>query len=172
MKTPKDKDQGLSLEHLRSMLSYNSETGEFVWLKRPRRNTHVGTVAGRFRFDGYQVIGLNRHIYLAHRLAWFYSHGQWPIAGIDHVDGNPSNNRLKNLREATSSQNHANMKVFANNTSGYRGVSRHKCGRWCAEIWHQRKKHYLGLFATKEEASRAHEIARARMFGTFSREAA
>src|ERR1700726_3642325 len=61
-------------------------------------------------------------IALPNQLAWFYMTGRWGRATIDHRDGNPANNRWKNLRVATPSQNNANRRRPRNNTSGFKGV--------------------------------------------------
>jgi hypothetical protein len=55
--------------------------------------------------------------------------GKWPAAGIDHINGNKSDNRWLNLREATQSQNMTNTGNRADNSSGYKGVCWHKASR-------------------------------------------
>jgi len=169
MKPPKDKERGLSLERVRDVLGFDPETGYFVWKKRTAQKIKIDQIAGQVRNDGYIVISLDNNIYLAHRLAWFHYFGCWPQDGIDHIDGNPSNNRISNLRNATSSQNHGNMKMFSTNTSGVRGVSLHRTGKWIAEVWHQRRKIYLGLFDSKEAAGAVCRAERLKRFGKFAR---
>ena len=44
---------------------------------------------------------------------------------IDHIDGNPSNNNLDNLREASHAENMRNSKIPTSNSSGFKGVY------WC-----------------------------------------
>lgn len=88
---------------------------------------------------------------------------------VDHINRDRLDNRRENLRVATSSQNKFNQGKQANNTSGYKGVSFHKQrGRWVAEIWQFNKKHYLGLFETREAAAKAYNDAALRLHGEFA----
>jgi hypothetical protein len=126
----------------RELLVYDSDTGILRW----RRSWKI---AGCRRKDGYIVVRIDGTLYLAHRICWLIEWGEWPDEILDHVDQDPSNNRLVNLREVTHSQNHVNMKPQVNNTSGYLGVDWHKgTGKWRARV----QKVHLGLFSTKEEA--------------------
>jgi len=96
--------------------------------------------------------------------------GEWPAKDIDHRDGNASNNKWYNLRETTMSQNIANAKVFATNTSGRKGVYWHnRAKKWMAAISFQRKQIYLGLYSEKEDAAAAYERAAIEYFGEFAR---
>lgn len=89
---------------------------------------------------------------------------------IDHIDGNPANNRIDNLRSATHAQNLANTKRRRDNTSGYKGVRLHKSsGLWNARIKAGDKVHSLGYFKTAELAGAAYADAAAKYFGQFAR---
>jgi hypothetical protein len=86
----------------------------------------------------------------------------------DHIDGDPKNNTLENLRVATGSQNSVNRHVVASN-SGYRGVTFHKQSKkWVAAIKVNNKSIYLGLFLDPEEAARAYDAAARMHFGEFA----
>ena len=75
---------------------------------------------------------------------------------IDHIDGNPLNNKIENLRECTHQQNHFNERKPKNNTSGIKGVSFHKpTKKWRATVFLNYKQHYLGLFKDIKEAEKA-----------------
>jgi hypothetical protein len=110
------KSQGIPLTHdrLRELLSYDPETGGFVWLQTVGRAV-AGTPACPSKSrDGYARICIGRRMYAQHRLAWFYVNGQWPEGEIDHRDRDRTNNRFGNLRLASRKQN-------AENHPGYRG---------------------------------------------------
>lgn len=110
--------------------------------------------------------------YLAHRLAWFYVYGVWPDPICDHRNQNRADNRLENLRQATSSQNLINSKMWSNNTSGVKGVSLSQRGKWVAEIRVMKKKVCLGTYENIEDAAAARRTAELKYFGEFSSEAA
>lgn len=118
-----------------------------------------GTKAGTLRKDGYILCSFQGKRYLAHRLVWFYHHGCWPIYFIDHIDGDRSNNRIENLRQATCAENLQNIKKSAANTSGVTGVSYIKrLNLWRAQIKHMYKV-YTSTHDTLEEAIQArHEM--------------
>ena len=106
---------------------------------------------------------------MTHRLAWMMIHGA-PTADIDHIDGNRTNNRISNLRAATRSENLANARKHAHNTSGAKGVyfDRQR-GKYQAHITHQYKYYHLGRFDTFEQAVAARRDAAERMHGKFAR---
>src|SRR5262245_33505102 len=111
----------LTAERLREVLDYDPSTGVFK-SNGGRCGSRVGaTLVGTVRPDGYREIRIDWQRYLAHRLAWLHVHGSWPAGDIDHVNGNPSDNRIVNLRLATRTQNNANSRRRPN-TSGFKGV--------------------------------------------------
>lgn len=92
--------------------------------------------------------------------------------GLDHKDGNGLNNQKSNLRMATLSQNGANKFKSKNNKSGYKGVcfyNKSKLKPWKAQITKDKKKIYLGCFATKEEAHEAYKVAAIELHGEFAK---
>jgi hypothetical protein len=162
-----DHQSGLTIEHLRALLAYDPATGLFTWLVAQSRRNHVGDVAGAMRL-GYRAIQIDGRHYCAHRLAWFYVHGRWPVYEIDHVNGVKADNRLLNLREATSLENKRNRKRCRRNTSGFKGVS--AIGRkWRAKIRTDEGRIYLGRFDTPEEAYAARCAAAQQYHGEFAR---
>lgn len=118
----------ISQSYLKSKLQYNHETGIFVWLKNNKR-------AGFTHSSGYRRIKLKNHPVTEHRLVWLYIYGYIPEQ-VDHINGNRSDNRLKNLRQATNQQNQQNKRTpSSNNKSGYLGVSLcKKSKKWKATI--------------------------------------
>jgi len=159
-------------DHLILNLRYEPETGLFFWLSaRPR--IRVGNQAGYLKKDrGYTYIEFDGKSYAAHRLAWFYVTKEWPKNQIDHINGNRSDNRIENLREATNSQNRANSK--STNKNGLKGVKFipwiKEGGRcWQSQITHNKKVLYLGCYHTKEEAHEVYLKKAKELHGIFSR---
>ena len=87
---------------------------------------------------------------------------------IDHIDVDTSNNRINNLREATCSENQANKKLKANNTSGFKGVSWDR-GKWIAQITINYKIIRLGRYERAEDAHAAYVKAAVEKFGEYHR---
>lgn len=166
-------DSGLTAKQLRAALVYEPDTGLFIWRARKkgaRFNTWAGRRAGASRDGGYVVIRIDYRLYRAHRLAWLYMRGRWPRTEIDHINGDPSDNRWANLRLATSSQQKINATRRKDNTSGYRGIWWEKRrSHWIAEIIAGGQKHYLGSFATAKAAHAAYLKAAQRLHGKFAR---
>lgn len=142
---------------LKEELRYEPDTGLFFWVKKAQ-GRRVLAPAGHTCKDGYVHIYIFGKLYRAHRLAWMYVHGEFPKVFIDHANGNTSDNRLCNLREADTSQNSHNAKTASNNKSGYKGVSFNKSsGKYIAQCNVNNIHHYLGLFKTAHDASAAYE---------------
>ena len=90
---------------------------------------------------------------------------------IDHIDGNPLNNKVENLRESNRKQNSQNSKLRSDNKSGHKGVYWHKkSGKWRVVIKANGKRHYFGLYENKEEAIRVAIEARKKLHGEFGRD--
>ena len=143
----------LTQTYLKSVLDYDRETGEFVWLRSAGTRSE-GSSAGHVRKDGYVTISIDTRAYKAHRLAWLYAHGYLPAFRIDHKDNNPSNNALDNLRPATHEQNLANQKRHSNNTSGFKGVSA-RGSKFRSYVNANKRRYWTGNFDTAKEAYEA-----------------
>jgi len=151
-------------DRIKQVLHYDPETGVFTW-RCSRGRAKAGDKAGADHHSGYWRIRIDDGLHNAHRLAWLYMTGAWPVADIDHINGDRADNRFANLREATRSQNLVNRDRSENR--GIRPTVNGK--RWRAEITVKRKPIHLGTFDTKEEASRAFAEASKYHFGAFSR---
>lgn len=122
---------------------------------RSIRGRQSGTLAGSRAKNGYYYVSFNKVKYLMHRLIWFYHHGYFP-ATVDHINGDPGDNKIENLRAASRHQNMRNTKMRTNNSSGYRGVS--KVGkRWHVCITYGGGTVHLGNYDTPEEAARVYD---------------
>ena len=124
-----------------------------MWKVQVSSRVMVGAVAGCLSVKGYRVINVDGKQYFAHRLAWLYVHGRWPVDQLDHINGVTDENRIKNLREATQSENLQNRSVQRNNKSGHPGVCWNSMrGKWQAHITIEGRHYFLGRFGRLEDA--------------------
>lgn len=154
------------LDYLRQCLRYEPDTGKFFWLERPMWmfaderiwkswNTRL---AGREALTtkdnhGYARSKLAGQMVSGHRLAWYMGHGEHPDNEIDHINGDPGDNRLANLRHVTHAENSRNRKLNRDSRTAWHGVSRDRLtGFWHAEIKFEQREVFLGSFITREEA--------------------
>lgn len=162
----------IDLAELRKCLSYNPETGIFVWRKLRNCRVKPGDAAGSPFSNGYIGIRFNLRRYLAHRLAWFYVHGEWPAGQIDHINGDRADNRISNLRVADQSHNNANFRRPKRNKTGFRGVHPSPCkpGRWVARITKYGKSYSLGSYDSPVLAHDAYCAKARELYGEFANE--
>ena len=158
-------DELLSVARLRELLHYNPETGTFTWLVRTSNCIKIGDRAGGHNADGYVLVRVDGKQYLAHRLAWLYMTGKWPVDQIDHRNGVCEDNRFDNLRDVKPAMNSQNMRrPPMHNKSKFLGVCWHKQnGKWRAQIHIKGKQIYLGVFDCPKVAHAAY-IAAKRQF--------
>lgn len=151
-------------EQVRSMLSYDGETGLLSW-RISRGSVRAGKTTGSLAQTGYLVVRINGVNYQAHRVAWLITHGKWPDGVIDHRNGNKTDNRINNLRDTTQAVNVLNQHVMRkDNKSGRTGVSFCKLTKkWVAQIQFRKKTIYLGRFDSIEFAHAAYAAAKAQL---------
>jgi hypothetical protein len=144
----------ITADHLRSVLQYNPDTGEFVWRRHAHRPDLIGRRAGSSTSAGYWTIAIHNQKRLAHRLAWLYMTGSFPSKHIDHIDGDKQNNCFANLREVDRFGNLQNIRqATKKNKCGFLGVSAHQ-GKWRVQIMTRGKIIRESGFATPETAHR------------------
>jgi hypothetical protein len=136
---------------------------------RTRRGMRsAGAVAGHVcKRDGYRVVNVFKKRYPAHRLAWFHHYGSWPSKEIDHINRIKDDNRIANLREATRSQNAANISFKTKSMAGFRGVTC-RSGKFLARIRINGKMTHVGTFLTAADAHQAYCRAAAEYYGEFA----
>jgi hypothetical protein len=146
----------------------DASTGTLRWKRKPNRRIRIGSVAGRARPDGYIRVTINGKQFLAHRIIWAMHRGYWPSQLLDHIDRNPSNNAIENLREATYSQNAMNTTRKGGLASGVTGVRLAMSGKWTAYIKVNKAHIHLGNFDSLDVAIKARRAAEQDYFGEFS----
>jgi hypothetical protein len=144
-----------SQQLLKNTFRYDPDTGIFYWIKRN------GNKAGCDGGLGYIMIRFQHTIYLAHRLAWMYHYGQDPGSKrVDHINRDPSDNRIGNLRLAEVSENTQNQKEMSSR-KGKKLIRKHKGVYPCPWGWYvslmaNGNKIYLGTFKVEQEAINAY----------------
>jgi len=152
----------LTQKYLKSILRYSKGTGVFTWVKNTGNKHFVGKRAGGLQ-KGYYRISINNFHYTASRLAWFYVTGKWPKYSIDHINGDPADDRWKNLRDIPQKLNMQNRRVPCRNSSNkYLGITRNGSG-YLGQIVLNGKYHYLGTYRTQEQAHAAYLSAKRRL---------
>lgn len=155
----------ITQERLKSLLTYDPDTGKFRWVARTSNAIKVGDLAGCADKHGYIVIRIDRVLYKAHRLAWLYTYGALPAKSLDHINQIPADNRITNLREADQHENNQNRRVQSSSRSGVTGVSWNKVHNlWQARIHERGKCVSLGYHKTKEAAIRARAAAERKIY--------
>ena len=158
----------ITYERLREVVSYNPLTGKFTWLVSLGSRAVKGQLTSqKVNTDGYHIFRIDKKLYYAHILAWFYMTSEWPKEFIDHKDTIRSNNIWENLREATRQQNYRNTP--ARNKLKVKGVSQIR-NRFYATITLNRVSVKLGSFSTLEEAQNAYREAALKYHGEFAHE--
>jgi hypothetical protein len=159
-------------EFLRKALDYDPETGILTWKDRPRdhfksqsayvrwNKLHAGTHAfAHIDTNGYKTGTIGSVRYYAHRIVWTLTQGVIPPGEIDHINGDRSDNRLRNLRLVNRQMNTQNRKLRSDCQHGVHGVEFHVSKKWKATININKKRVYLGLYSTFEEAKAARKSA-------------
>jgi hypothetical protein len=141
-------------------VKFNYEYGNIYRLYEYKKGYEWKKLKYNYRSDGYIVIPfkVNGKIFRfnLHRIVYWLHNPDWDIFNthrdnfIDHIDGNPSNNNIENLRVVTNQQNQWNQ----TRAKGYSWDKIHK--KWRASISINKKTKYLGLFELEEDAHKAY----------------
>lgn len=161
----------LTHERLTEVLDYDPGAGFFRWKVRSSNRVQIGDRAGVVGTNGHRFITIDREKLQASRLAWFYVHRSWPTGDIKFADNDADNCALSNLRDMSRVDLARQRGMVETNTSGYRGVSRAKHGRWQAKItWNYQQINLGASFETAEDASEMYEEASRRLVPGSDRE--
>lgn len=169
------------VRYLDECFLYEPLTGKLFWRRRPTK--HFGSLAtakmwngrwaGKEAFHtgkrGYRTGTLDGKYCVAHRVIWKLVERKEPPVLLDHRNRKPSDNKRKNIRNATKSQNGFNRGLSKANASGYPGVHKHKNkNKWVAQLGALRNKRYLGIFDSKKKAAAARNEAALKHYGEFA----
>ena len=136
----------ITQELVRSLFDYH-EDGYLIW--KASRVNRVGCRAGHFdKGTGYYRLGVMGRNLNLHRVIFIWHHGYNPENCVDHIDRDPTNNRIENLREITKQCNGRNCNLRSTNVSGITGVSSYGGSKWIAQITVNGKHLHLGVFAS------------------------
>lgn len=159
----------ITVEYVRSILDYDRETGIFVWRAREGEDLwnkqFAGKRAGTINNRGYRRLKIKDKPITEHRLAWFYVYGIWPSDQIDHINREKSDNRIRNLRVVTNSENMLNLppRKLGPETLGV--YYHRRDNAYIASLQVCGKPVKLGRFKTFEEARAARVAAEIKYFG-------
>jgi hypothetical protein len=146
-------------DQIRKMFRYEPDTGFLFWTEHAHRSVKNKQANTTDRLGYIQVPFQGKRL-RAHRIGWFLTHGSWPSQMIDHIDGNPTNNALANLRDVNNQVNQWNRsRARVDSKSGLIGASPYK-GKWRSQIKRDGVINYLGFFDTAVEAHNAYMTAK------------
>lgn len=154
----------ITKEYLQEVFDYTD--GHLYWKVNRGSNKMIGIKAGCL-YKGYIRIRLHDKKYGEHQLIWLYHYGQIPEQ-IDHIDGDKSNNKIENLRIATTLQNNQNAGLRKDNTTGIKGVCRGYKDKWQVHVRINGKKTYFGSYDDIELAELVAIEARNKYHGIFA----
>jgi hypothetical protein len=136
------------------------------------RNEKTGRILkGSPNQKGYLMIMLpNTKCFQIHRLvALAFIPNLENKEQVDHIDNNPINNNLTNLRWATQSENQINTSLSCKNTSGVKGIYwKKQYKKWAVQITCNKVKTHLGYYNTIEEATIVRQVKANELFGSFT----
>lgn len=163
----------ITQEFLKSILHYDQDTGEMIWIKPNKYHCELlGKIAGcpaRANKDkiywNIQILGKK---YKRSRIAWMWMTGSFPKDCIDHKDGNSLNDKWENLREASVLENSWNHKTRKRKYDFPMGVRQSVSGKYVARISHLKRQFTIGTFDTVKEARDAYMKEREKRFGQFA----
>ena len=162
-----------SAQALREAFNYDPKTGALTRLVGTRRS-HIGDVAGYLNNIGYRQVSFGGRIFSVHRLIWVMHYGSSPNGEVDHINGDRSDNRICNLRLATSSQNNQNRRLSSRNKTGIKGVFRVKWGKrkaWRVSLGHDYGEYYITHFECFGRAIKHAAEMRIKLHDQFARTA-
>jgi len=141
----------ITQKQVKELFDYDPKTGNLYRKTRSSNRVQIGALAGVVGKRGYKYVTIRYKKQYVHRIIFLMHKGYLPKY-IDHKDTDRLNNKIENLRAASSNQNSENSQMRKDNTSGYKGVYKRN-GKWCAKINHNGKQIHLGTFIKIKDAN-------------------
>lgn len=153
---------------LKTLFCYDPNIGVFTRLIRACPSAAAGSIAGYIE-NGYVRIFIKHRKFPAHRLAWLWAYGEYPLVMLDHINGNRSDNRIVNLRQATASENSQNVnKAHRDKKSGPLLGAYRNGSKWRAQICVNGKVKTLGAFSDEQSAHLAYMKEKSKIHPAYS----
>lgn len=158
----------LTAESVKDIFTYDSEEGILRW-KVNGMKVRAGQPVGSPDKVGRLRTTYNYKNYLVYHLIWLFVYGRLPEKEIDHIDRNPGNNKLANLRECSHAENLRNAGARTNNKTGHVGIFwDERRGKYLANLMKDGVTHHIGRYHTLEEAVAARKAFADALFGEFA----
>lgn len=155
-------NDALTIEFVRSVLDFDPETGIFTWKVVQSNRIKVGERAGVVATNGRRYISVCGEKIMAHRLAWFHFHGEWPKGDVKQKNQNYDDCSIENLIDQPRQVTASSRKLNASSKSGYPGVSwDSRRERWQVHITRDYKQVAVGSFDDLSTAIAARKEAEA-----------
>lgn len=154
--------------------SWRLQDGIILWNRPAGRGKKIGDPVGfSVRKSGHRNVFLSINGkfsgFVYARVVWFLHHGYWPTKEIDHIDCNPQNDKIENLRLATRFENCQNTR-FGRTRKQFKGTFQDKRnGKWNCQIQAFGKVYGKYGFSTEQEAYEARQQLATKLHGEFAR---
>lgn len=140
-------------EYLRENIKYNPETGQLFWSK-PGKMRKLDKPLGSVIPSGHRQLSIMNMSFPAATIIWRLVYGRAPEGIIDHINHNPDDNRLCNLREAVNKENALNRKAYPRPLTPHipHNIEQRPSGNYRAHVQKNRRIHYSPTVKTLDEA--------------------
>ncbi len=128
--------------------------GNLYWRKTFGSRALKGNRAGKLRKDGYRDVALYGKLYLEHRIIFALHYNYLPVV-VDHIDHNPSNNKIENLRNSDYNRNIWNSRKSVRNTTNVKGIRLTRNGKFEARVAAFGRTYQVGTYLTLNDAEKA-----------------
>lgn len=134
------KENEITFEELHKKFTYFPESGVLI-------NKKTFDLVGKLDANGYLYVRINSKAYFVHRIVYCMYYGYFPKDNIDHINRNPNDNRIDNLRAVSQVINARNTLNSISNKSGVKGVNFYEGdNRWKSYIMYNKKLVHIGYF--------------------------